>query len=152
MTFCYTFCDFELIQYFDFDLQMTYQIFFNFGALWVNLCTHPLSPQENLEKRRLWLTIANHVLKPQGACTICLCSRLLFYSKCSGFTDVANYVYKSMINKRWITLPVVYSRPFTSKAVFWAILKEFEFAVDCIRNSQQRNPTPSKLLKKTLLR
>ena len=36
-----------------------------------------------------------------------------------------------MINKRWITLPVVYSRPFTSKAVFWAISKEFEFAVDC---------------------
>ena len=36
-----------------------------------------------------------------------------------------------MINKRWITLSVVYSRPFTSKAVFWAILKEFEFAVDC---------------------
>ena len=35
-----------------------------------------------------------------------------------------------MINKRWITLPVVYSRPFISKAVFWAILKEFEFAVD----------------------
>ena len=36
-----------------------------------------------------------------------------------------------MINKRWITLPVVYSRRFTSKAVFWAILKEFDFAVDC---------------------
>ena len=36
-----------------------------------------------------------------------------------------------MINKRWITLPVVHSRPFTSKAVFWAILKEFKFAVDC---------------------
>ena len=35
-----------------------------------------------------------------------------------------------MTNKRWITLPVVYSRPFGSKAVFWAILKEFEFAVD----------------------
>ena len=36
-----------------------------------------------------------------------------------------------MINKRWITLPVVYSRRFTSKAVFWAILKELDFAVDC---------------------
>ena len=34
-----------------------------------------------------------------------------------------------MINKRWITLPVVYSRPFASKAVFWAILNEFEVAV-----------------------
>ena len=39
-----------------------------------------------------------------------------------------------MINKRWITLPVVYSRRFTSKAVFWAILKEFDFAVDCSFN------------------
>ena len=36
-----------------------------------------------------------------------------------------------MINKRWITLPVVCSRPFASKVVFWAILKEFEFAFDC---------------------
>ena len=65
---------------------------------------------------------------------------------------VANYVYKSMINKCWITLPVVYSRPFTSKAVFWAILKEFEFAVDCSLYSQRPNPTPrtpSKSLKKT---
>ena len=35
-----------------------------------------------------------------------------------------------MINKRWITLPLVYSRPFASKAVFWAILNEFEFAVE----------------------
>ena len=34
-----------------------------------------------------------------------------------------------MINKRWITLPVVYSRRFTSKAVFWAILKELDFAI-----------------------
>ena len=32
-----------------------------------------------------------------------------------------------MINKRWITLPVVYSRTFASKAVFWAILNELEF-------------------------
>ena len=37
-----------------------------------------------------------------------------------------------MINKRWITLPVVYNRPFTSKAFFWAILNKFEFAVDKI--------------------
>ena len=35
-----------------------------------------------------------------------------------------------MINKRWITLPVGYSRRFTSKAVFWAILKKLDFAVD----------------------
>ena len=31
-----------------------------------------------------------------------------------------------MLYKRWITLPVVYSRPFASKAVFWEILKDFE--------------------------
>ena len=36
-----------------------------------------------------------------------------------------------MINKRLIALTVAYSRRFTSKAVFWAILKEFDFAVDC---------------------
>ena len=34
-----------------------------------------------------------------------------------------------MLNRGWITLPVVYCRPFASKAVFWAILKDFEFAV-----------------------
>ena len=38
-----------------------------------------------------------------------------------------------MINKRWITLPVVYSRPFASKAVFWAILNEFEFAFETVK-------------------
>ena len=32
-----------------------------------------------------------------------------------------------MLNKRCITLPVVYRRPFASKAVFWANLKDFEF-------------------------
>ena len=42
-----------------------------------------------------------------------------------------------MINKRWITLPVVYSRRFTSKAVFWAILKEFDFAVDSFYYKEQ---------------
>ena len=31
---------------------------------------------------------------------------------------ITNYAYKSMINKRWITLPVVYIRPFASKVVF----------------------------------
>ena len=33
-----------------------------------------------------------------------------------------------MLDKRWITLIVVYSRPFASEAVFWAILKDFELA------------------------
>ena len=36
-----------------------------------------------------------------------------------------------MLNKLRITLTVVYRRPFASKAVFWAILNEFEFAVYC---------------------
>ena len=36
---------------------------------------------------------------------------------------IGNYVYKSMINKRSITLPVVYSRPFTPKSGF---LSDFE--------------------------
>ena len=36
-----------------------------------------------------------------------------------------------MLDKRWITLPVVYSRPFASKEGFWAILKDFEFANYC---------------------
>ena len=61
-----------------------------------------------------------------------------------------------MINKRWITLPVVYSRPFASKAVFWAILNELQFAVDCclsiMKNSQRRTEVHSKSLKKPLLR
>ena len=39
------------------------------------------------------------------------------------------YVYKSILNKRSITFPVViYCHPFASNAVFWAILKDFEFA------------------------
>ena len=71
-----------------------------------------------------------------GANTICLCRRLLFYSKCNGFTVCLTYiyryianVYKSMINKRLITLTVVYSLPFASKAVFWAILYSNSFKI-----------------------
>ena len=55
-----------------------------------------------------------------------------------------------MLNKRWISFPVVY--PFASKAVFWAILKDFEFAAyshNIIRNSKRRTKNPSKSLKKT---
>ena len=55
-----------------------------------------------------------------------------------------------MINKRWITLPVVYSRPFTSKAVFWAILKEFEFEFE-FRNSQRRTQTNNNRLHKHIV-
>ena len=42
--------------------------------------------------------------------------------------QIAHIKYKLLTTLLWL---VVYSRPFTSKAVFWAILKEFEFAVDC---------------------
>ena len=36
-------------------------------------------------------------------------------------------------------MPLVYSRPFASKAVFSAILNEFEFAVDCYYMEQLRD-------------
>ena len=42
-----------------------------------------------------------------------------------------------MFKKGRITLPVVYSRPFASKAVFWAILKDFDFAVYCSLYKEQ---------------
>ena len=52
-----------------------------------------------------------------------------------------------MINKRRITLPVVYSRPFASKAVFWTILNEFEFAVD--KEQSTANSNSFKIVQKT---
>ena len=42
---------------------------------------------------------------------------------------IAKYVYKSKLKKRRITLPMVYCRPFASKAVFRAILKDSEVSV-----------------------
>ena len=51
---------------------------------------------------------------PQGTLTICVCYRLLHL-----YWYIAKYVYKSMLNKRWITLPVVYCHPFASKYHFW---------------------------------
>ena len=45
-----------------------------------------------------------------------------------------------MSSKRWITLPVVYRRPFAPKAVFFlAILKEFEFALAKILQNRSKN-------------
>ena len=41
-----------------------------------------------------------------------------------------------MLNKPSITLTVACGRPFASKAVFWAILKDFEFAVYCFYDSK----------------
>ena len=49
-----------------------------------------------------------------------------------------------MINKSWITLTVVYSRPFASKVVFSTILKEFEFAVDCSFKIAQKTASEAK--------
>ena len=87
-------------------------------------------------------------------------TRLLFHCKCTRFTVCFTYNYmlsmyiKSMLNRRWIILPVVYCRPFASKAVFWAILKDFEarsllFLIVDDFNSKWRTQNPSKSLKKT---
>ena len=60
------------------------------------------------------------IVWPQGAHTICLCSRLFWIYRLPHLQRyIADYVYKLMINKRWITLPVVYSRPFDR---FWRSL------------------------------
>ena len=71
---------------------------------------------------------------PQGAHTMCVCNRLLFYSKCTGFiicftydhTSLSMYINQIMLNKQWVTLPVVYCRPFASEEGFsqrfWRIL------------------------------
>ena len=47
-----------------------------------------------------------------------------------------------MLNKRWITLPVAYCRPFVSREVLWAILKDFDFFrfLFLIIEGQGRNP------------
>ena len=55
-----------------------------------------------------------------------------------------------MSNKRWNILPVVHSRPFASKAVFWAILKEFEFAVHCAIGELKQLRRPRRQLQKTI--
>ena len=36
------------------------------------------------------------LVSPQGAHTMCLCSRLLFYSKCTGFNVCFTYSYISL--------------------------------------------------------
>ena len=56
-----------------------------------------------------------------------------------------------MINKRWITLPVVYSRPFASKAVFWAILNEFEFAQKTAFEAKGRLYTTGKVIQRLFI-
>ena len=60
---------------------------------------------------------------------VCVCVTDCYFI--ANILDHAKYVFKSMLNKSLITLPVVYRRSFASKAVFWAILKDFEFAVYC---------------------
>ena len=44
---------------------------------------------------------------------------------------IAKYVYESMPNKRFITLPMVNCGPSASEKVFLAILKDFKFDVYC---------------------
>ena len=51
---------------------------------------------------------------------------------------IAKYVYKSRLNIRWISLPVLYSRPFASKALFWVILKDSELAVSVFLLNNRR--------------
>ena len=78
--------------------------------------------------------------------TQCVCNRFFFivnvlagFTVCFTYNDISRYVYKSMLNKRWITLPVVYRRPFASKTVFWAILKDFELALYKILQNRSKN-------------
>ena len=72
------------------------------------VCRHPLEQGgiENQDFKNVLPWEPLQLLQPQGAHTICLCSRLLFYSKCTGFTVCFTY---SDINEF----------EFASKAVFW---------------------------------
>ena len=56
-----------------------------------------------------------------------------------------------MINKRRISLPVVYSRPFASKAVFWTILEWIWVRrwLFFIKDSQRRTQIHSRIVQKT---
>ena len=95
----------------------------------------------------------------RGTHTICLGSRLLFYSKCTRFTvcltyshiSLTVYIKKTMINKRWITLPVVYSRPFASKAVFERFWMNFSSPLTLlyIKEESMANWNSFKIVQKT---
>ena len=98
---------------------------------------------------------------PQGTHTVCVCvcecvcKRLLFCSKCTGFTVRLTYndISLSMyINQCEINLELPYLWYivvlFIPQKRFWANLKDFEFAIYCKRRTQNS----SESLKKTLLR
>ena len=85
----------------------------------------------------------------------CVCKRLLFCSKCTGFTVRLTYndISLSMyINQCEINLELPYLWYivvlFIPQKRFWANLKDFEFAIYCKRRTQNS----SESLKKTLLR
>ena len=60
---------------------------------------------------------------------MCVCSRLVFCSKCTGFTVCFPYSNISLSMYINHTLTAICFRPFASKAFFLAILKDFDFAV-----------------------
>ena len=69
------------------------------------------------------------LVRAHGAHRICLCSRLLFYSNCTGYTVRLTYtdISPAMYINQWqvnVELPYLWC-----KTVFWAILKEVEVAV-----------------------
>ena len=88
-------------------------------------------------------------VRTQGAHIFCLCNRFLFYSKRTLHltfastidSDVSLTVYKSMLNKRWITLTTVFCRPFASKGFLWAILKDFEYFFRYEQKLRTQNPS-----------
>ena len=95
---------------------------------------------------------------PHSVCVCvceCVCKRLLFCSKCTGFTvrltynDISLSMYN--INQCEINLELPYLWYIVvllPQKRFWAILKDFEFAIYCKRRTQNS----SESLKKTLLR
>ena len=66
---------------------------------------------ENLRNRMSAPRLPQKFVQPQGAHTICLCSRLLFYSKCTGFTVCFTYSGISLtmyINQWYINVELPY--------------------------------------------
>ena len=84
----------------------------------------------------------------------CVCKRLLFCSKCTGFTvrltfnDISLSMYINQCETN-LELPYLwYIVVLLPQKWFWAILKDFEFAIYCKRRTQNS----SESLKKPLLR
>ena len=67
---------------------------------------------------------------------------VLDFTVCFTYGDISLSMYiNPMLNKRWITLPAIYCRSFGAKAVFWTILKDFEFAVYCFLYKKDKGGT-----------